>query len=154
MILKVGQIGRAHGLKGEVLVTLTTDRIAERTAPGAVFLLSNGESLEVEDAHPHQDRWRIRFQGIDSREDAERLRNSVLSAEALPDSDDVFVHELVGKTVIETDGTERGEVVSLISNPASDLLELDTGHLVPMAFYLSQDAKTVTVDVPEGLWEI
>ena len=154
MILKVGHIGRAHGLKGEVLVTLTTDRFAERTAPGAVFLLSEGRSLEVVSAAPHSGKWRIRFKGVDSREDAEKLRTVELSAEALEETGEIFVHDLVGKIVVEPDGTERGEVISLISNPASDLLELDSGHLVPMAFYQAHDDETVTVEVPEGLWDL
>ena len=156
MILKVGRIGRAHGLKGDVLVTLTTDLTAERTAPGAVFLLSgeNSQRLEVVSAHPHQDKWRIKFKGIDDRNAADKLRNTDLHAEALADTEHVFVHELVGKTLIEPDGTERGEVISLVSNPASDLLELDNGQLVPMAFYLSHDSETVTVEVPDGLWEL
>ncbi len=154
MILKVGHIGRAHGLKGEVLVSLTTDRHAERTAPGAVFLLSEGRSLEVVTAAPHQGKWRVRFKGVDSREAAEKLRSVELSAEALEETGAVFVHELVGKIVVEADGTERGEVTSLLSNPASDLLELDNGRLVPMAFYLAHDEETVTVEVPEGLWDL
>ncbi len=154
MILKVGHIGRAHGLKGEVLVTLTTDRTAERTAPGAVFLLSEGRSLEVVTASVHQGKWRIRFQGVDSREAAEKLRALELSAEALQESDDVFVHDLVGKTVLEPDGTARGEVIALLSNPASDLLELDNGHLVPMAFYVAHNDETITVEVPDGLWDL
>ena len=160
MILRVGRIGRAHGLKGEVLVTLTTDLVAERTAPGAVFLLSGQRSdlpdaLEVAKASPHQqDKWRIKFLGVDDRDGADRLRNVELSAESVSDSEGVFVHQLVGKNVVEADGTDRGEVLSLISNPASDLLELDSGHLVPMAFYVSHDDQTITVDVPEGLWEL
>ncbi len=160
MILRVGRIGRAHGLKGEVLVTLTTDLTAERTAPGAVFLLSGErsdlpETLVVAKAHPQQqDKWRIKFEGVDDRNAADRLRNLDLSAESISDTEDVFVHELVGKNVVEADGASRGEVLSLISNPASDLLELDSGHLVPMAFYVSHDDETVTVEVPDGLWDL
>jgi len=135
-------------------VNLTTDRTAERTAPGAVFLLSEGRTLEVERAKAHQGKWRVKFVGVDTREAAEALRSAKLSAVAIEDSETVFVHDLVGKIVVEPDGTERGEITSLISNPASDLLELDTGQLVPMAFYVSHSEETVTVDVPDGLWDL
>lgn len=154
MILEVGQIGRAHGLKGEVLVNLTTDLVSERTAPGAVFFVPGGETLEVERAQAHQGKWRVKFLGVDSRSAAEKLAGTKLEAEALEDVAGPLVHELVGKVVVDAEGTERGEVTALISNPASDILELDTGHLVPLAFYVSHDSEKVHVAVPDGLWDL
>jgi 16S rRNA processing protein RimM len=50
--LEIGRIGRAHGLRGEVHVTLTSDR-AERLAPGSE--LSTGtRDLVVRSARPRQ----------------------------------------------------------------------------------------------------
>ena len=149
-LLEVGRIGKAHGLRGEVVVTWTTNFVAERTEPGT-RLLADGEWLTVKVARPHQDRWLIGFDGIADRTRADLLRGRVLQAEPIDSEGDVFVHELVGKTLVDQHGSDHGTVVALIANPASDLLELDSGRLVPMAFYRSHDDASVLVDVPAGL---
>jgi hypothetical protein len=42
----------------------------------------------------------------------------------------------------------------VLDNPANDLLELDTGHLVPITFVVEMGADTVSVDAPEGLFDL
>lgn len=146
-------MARAHGLRGEVIVDLGSDR-AERTAPGATFATDRGDLVLVE-AHPHQGRWRVSFEGSSTREDAEALHGLVLWAEPLEDDETLWVHELIGCRVVDQYGSGRGEVVAVVQNPASDLLELDTGSLVPAAFVVGgPESGVVRVDVPEGLFEI
>jgi 16S rRNA processing protein RimM len=65
----------------------------------------------------------------------------------------LWVHELLGARVVEVDGTERGTVASVEANPASDLLVLDTGALVPLRFVVEHTKDRVVVDTPEGLFE-
>lgn len=151
-LLEVGRIGRAHGLRGEVAVDLTTDRVAERTAPGAE-LWAGERTLTVAEARPHQKKWLVRFEGVTDRNQAEAMRGWILSAPPLDDPEAVFVHQLVGCHLIDQDGTDHGPIAALIDNPASDLLELADGRLVPLAFYRSQDPDTgaVLVEVPAGL---
>lgn len=149
-LLEVGRIGKAHGLKGEVVVDFITDRTEERTEPGTE-LLAGDVMLRVASARPHQQRWLVRFEGIGDRNQAEALRGRSLQAEAFDDPDAVFVHELIGKDVIDQHGTAHGPVVSVIDNPASDLLELADGRLVPLAFYVEHDAEVISVSVPPGL---
>jgi 16S rRNA processing protein RimM len=81
----------------------------------------------------------------------------VLRAEAPADTDpdDLWVHELVGAAVVEADGTERGVVEAVQDNPASDLLVLDSGALVPLRFVTGRDPEgRVVVEVPAGLFEL
>ena len=105
----------------------------------------------------HQTKWLIAFEGVDGRNAAEKLRGATLKAEPL-DSEDIeqdesviFIHELIGRRLIDQFGADHGTVASVIDNPASDLLELEDGRLVPLTFYQSHDEHTVTVDVPIGL---
>jgi 16S rRNA processing protein RimM len=57
--------------------------------------------------------------------------------------------------VVETDGTRRGVVESVQANPASDLLVLDSGALVPLRFMISRnESDELVVDVPDGLFEL
>src|SRR5437899_6087961 len=60
--LEVGKVLRPHGLRGEVIVRLMTDR-TERLATGAVLSSSAGD-LEVVRATPSRDRWILSFAGV------------------------------------------------------------------------------------------
>jgi 16S rRNA processing protein RimM len=150
-LLEVGRITKAHGLRGEVIVELVTDRV-ERVAAGAVLQRAGG-TLTVERSSPHQGRWIVQFAGIATREAADALRGTVLSAEPIDDPDVLWVHDLIGAEVVDTAGTRRGTVVSVIANPASDLLELDDGTLVPVRFVTGRVDGVVHVDAPDGLFE-
>jgi 16S rRNA processing protein RimM len=77
----------------------------------------------------------------------------VLRAEGIDDPDALWVHELIGAVVVESDGTERGRVVSIEANPAADLLVLDDGHLVPIGFVVATGGGRVVVDPPAGLFD-
>jgi 16S rRNA processing protein RimM len=150
--LEVGRIGRAHGLKGEIAVSLTSER-EERLAPGAE-LWTDSRSLVVTSARPHQHRWLVCFEGISDRTAAEALQGAVLYADVLPsDSDDLWVHELIGAAVENPAGTRLGTVIAVEANPASDLLVLDGDRLVPLAFLVRHEPGLVVVDPPAGLLE-
>jgi 16S rRNA processing protein RimM len=150
--LEVGRIAKAHGLRGEVNVALTTNR-AERVAPGSV-LYDGHDDLVVVSSRPHQDRWIVVFDGVQTREAADALRGRVLWADPIDDPDALWVHELIGARVVEADGNERGVVEALQSNPASDLLVLDTGALVPLVFFTGRAAGVITINPPEGLFDL
>ena len=149
-MLEVGRIVKPHGLKGDVIVDLFTNR-TERLTAGAVF---NEGSLVVTRAAPHQHRWIVAFDGVESIDAANALRGVVLLAEPLDDPDALWVHELIGSRVALTDGHEVGVVQAVQANPASDLLVLDTGALVPLRFVVESGAGRVVIDPPEGLLEI
>jgi 16S rRNA processing protein RimM len=148
-LLEVGRIDRAHGLKGEVVVTLVTDRV-ERLDPGSVLHLADG-TLEVLASKPFKHRWLVEFAGVTSREAADALHGAVLSAEPVDDPDVLWVHELIGSELRTPDGRVWGRVTVVHDAPASDLLELDDGTLVPVVFVVDHRPGQVVVDPPEGL---
>jgi len=160
-LLEVGRITKPHGIHGEVIVELVTNR-TERVAPGTLLGARAGSrggqsvgtdrDLVVERSSPHRGRWIVAFQGVIDRTAAEALRGTVLTAEAMTDEGTLWVHELIGSSVIDSAGVRRGTVVSVVANPASDLLELDTGVLVPLRFVTAHAAGIVTVDPPAGLF--
>ena len=151
-LLDVGRIIKAHGLKGQVLVWLTTDR-TERLDPGTRLDTDRGE-LVVLSAAAHQDRYIVSFDRIVTRDDAERWRGTVLRATRVDDDDVIWIDELYDAEVFDAQGVRRGVVVDVEANPASDLLVLDSGALVPLTFVTAVEANTrIDVDVPEGLFE-
>ena len=154
-LLEIGRIGKPHGLVGQVLVRLTTN-VEDRLVPGTRVTLDRADRrvLEVVAARPHHERWIVTFAGLASREDAEAVRGSVLLAAPLDRDDDpdaLWIHELIGAEVFDTDGVAHGTVATVLDNPASDILELDSGRLVPLNFVVSHDPGRIVVDVPPGL---
>jgi len=153
-LLKVGRVDKAHGLRGEVVVSLTTNR-EERVAPGARLYLDpdGARELVVLTAIPFTHRWIVAFDGVFDRDASEAIAHRDLFAEPLDDPDALWVHELVGKRVVDQHGIDRGAITSVEANPASDLLVLASGALVPMRFVTTTTEDAVSVDVPDGLFD-
>ena len=121
-------------------------------------------TLVVERSQPHLQRWIVAFEGVLSREQAEELAGQVLRAAPKGDADDgdddvLWVHELIGCEVIDLEGIDYGRVVAVLDNPASDVLELDSGGLVPLTFVVGgieeapHGGRVVRIDPPVGLFE-
>ena len=152
-LLEVGRIEKPHGVRGDVIVRLTTNR-AERVAPGTPLRTRDG-TLTVVASRPHQDRFIVTFAGVVGREGADARRGCVLYAEPIDDPDELWVHELIGAEVFDAEGVARGRVTDVLANPASDLLVLVGGALVPVQFVTSVDpGRRIDVAVPDGLFEL
>jgi 16S rRNA processing protein RimM len=149
--LEVGRVAKPHGLRGEVIVELFTDR-TERVAPGTVLSSPRGD-LRIERSTPHQGRYIVAFEGVLTREAADELRGTVLSALPIDDPDALWVHELIGAEVVDVAGTSRGRVAAVQANPASDLLVLDDDQLVPLHFVVEHGPGRLVIDPPDGLLE-
>jgi 16S rRNA processing protein RimM len=130
-LLEVGRIAKPHGLRGDVIIDLSTDRV-ERVAPGAVLWTAAGP-LMIAASQPYQHRWLVTIEGVNGRTEAEAL------------------HDVIGTRVVEVGGTERGRVVAVVANPAHDLLELDSGALVPVVFVQTSGDGVTVIDPPAGL---
>jgi 16S rRNA processing protein RimM len=173
--LVVGAIGKPHGLRGEVLVTVRTDEPEARFTAGSVFTteaprdrrVNTGtaapppgvpyrvpEKLTLQSVRWHQGRVIAQFEGVDDRDVAEALRGVLLqvdsSSVAAPDDPDEFHdHQLVGLRVEAPDGSLLGSVARIEHAPASDLIVLAKAGggtaLVPFV-----NAMIPTVDLAGG----
>jgi 16S rRNA processing protein RimM len=154
ILLEVGRVGRAHGLRGEVHVVAVTN-VAERFAPGSRLFVGD-RAVTVRSARAAGSGWVVQFDGVVGRDEAEALRGKSVRAEALEAVPDgaIFVHELIGAEVRDRAGTRIGRVESIQANPAHDLLVLDGGALIPSVFVVGQEPGVVVVDLPEGLLEL
>lgn len=121
----------------------------------------DGRTLIVRSARPHRDRFLMCFEGVETREAAERLRGGLYVAlEEARDltEDEYWPHDLVGCSVLSADGSELGEVVKVLSNPAQDLLVLATPageRFVPMVKEIVREvdlsSRSIRIAPPEGL---
>jgi 16S rRNA processing protein RimM len=180
MLLVVGRILRAHGIRGEVIVDVRTDEPAERFVPGAVLVTDPGTAgppddgrwrppptLTVDEARPHQGRLIVTFEGVHDRNLAEELRGVLLcvdSADVAPsdDPDEFNDHELVGLAAVDLAGRGLGEVVRIEHAPASELLVLrrpdGATALVPFVKAIVPEVdlagRRVVLTPPEGLFDL
>ncbi|NMO52548.1 ribosome maturation factor RimM [Actinoplanes sp. TBRC 11911] len=171
MLLVVGQIGKPHGIRGEVSVTVRTDEPEERFTAGSVFItevprdrrVSTGPAaasgvrfeipkrLVLEQIRWHQGRGIAVFENIYDRNLAEELRGVFLQVDsddlkAPEDPEEFRDHELIGLRVESVDGVELGSVARIDHAAASDLLVLDkTGGGVAFIPFVSQLVPTVDV---------
>lgn len=155
-LLEVGRIGKPHGVRGDTYLSFTSD-VAARHEVGSVLFVETAEGprrLVIERTRPEKDRFVVHFEGLDDRNECERLTNKTLWAEPIADDEALWVHDLIGSRVVDTSGAEFGHCVSVVSNPAHELLELDSGALVPMPFVVSCINGTTTIDPPEGLFDL
>lgn len=152
-LLEVGRTGRPHGVRGDLYVDLITDR-TERLAVGA-RVQAGSRWLTVASARPAGTRWLVHFEGVPDRTAAEALVNLPLRAEALPAPEGgMYVHQLIGCEVLDTAGQPHGRCTAVVANPAHDLLELESGALVPMVFVVSAEPGRIVIDPPDGLFDL
>jgi len=174
----VGRFGRAHGLRGEIVVEVRTDLPEIRFAPGAV--LRCGSSAEdpgagerevtVQEAHVRGGRFIVRLLGMPDRSAVEPLTGLFLFAEApldetAGDEEEYFDRQLIGLRVVGVDGVELGRTVDVAHLPGQDLLVVQTGVeggsdaaevLVPfvgeIVVAVDLEAGRAVVDPPHGLF--
>lgn len=145
-------------MAGEVYVVRISDDPA-RFEVGAHLLHEDGRTLVIETARAHRDRFLIRFEGISTRTEAERLRGALYidaSDRRLLGSDEYWPDDLVGCTVTDISGHGFGTVTDVTSNPAQDLLVVDGKHFVPMVKEIVVEVDVsrsrIIIDPPEGLF--
>jgi 16S rRNA processing protein RimM len=126
--------------------------------PGARLQGPAGE-LEVLRATPQpavggRARWLVSFRGVEARVQAEALRGTMLLAAPMVDTEAFWVHELIGAEVVDPAGSPIGVVEAVQANPASDLLVLAGGALIPLHFITQRRAGRLTAELPAGLLEL
>ena len=165
MLLVVGRIGRAHGVRGEVTVEIRTDDPDSRFAIGATLATDpeNKGPLTIRDARFHSGTLLLSFNGFDDRTSVEGLRNVLLLSDVNPKEanateDDFHISQIVGSSVIDVEGIDWGLVVDVMHLPAQDTLVIDHNGreiLVPFvkAFVpkVDIDKKIITVNSIESL---
>jgi len=151
--LRLGLIGRAHGLGGAFRVVGAAEWYA--FAPGATLLL-DGEPRALLSVAGTQQSPILELEGITSREQAAAVLGHALEVRAsdapAPEDDAFWVRDLVGMRA-RCGERELGEVTDVLERPANDVLVLRLSdgreHLVPF----TREAVP-GVDVPGRVLEL
>jgi 16S rRNA processing protein RimM len=163
----VAYIRRPQGRRGEVAVELYTDFPERFQAGSRVWLWLEGQErreLELEDAWPHKGRVILKFVGVDSISDAEKLSGWEIQVPATErvalEGSAVYVSDLVGCKVVER-GVELGTIEAVDDRVGTPVLMVKTPQgelLIPFATEICKvidtDRKVMEVELPEGLLEL
>jgi 16S rRNA processing protein RimM len=123
----VGRVGKPHGLDGAFVVEDASDD-SERFAVGAELLV-DGEPTRIEQSKCAGRRQVIRLDRRVERGASLEVPRTALAPTA---EHEFYVFQLVGLPVMEEGGRELGRVTAVEPYNANDVLELDTGVLLPM----------------------
>jgi 16S rRNA processing protein RimM len=165
--IAVGVIRKAHGVRGEASVEPWTDSAERFEELEAVTLVSPDESstreVRVESTRVHAGRALVKFAGIDSPEDVQTLQGWTIE---IPESDareleedEYFLHDLVGLTLIDAEGRQRGVVTDVVEGGGGLLLnvkradgrEFELPFAADLCTEIDLRAKRMVVKLPEGL---
>jgi 16S rRNA processing protein RimM len=164
----VGRIARAHGIRGQVIVSLETDFPEERFRPGAeLFIERNGaiQALTLTSVRFHRDRPVVGIAGVETMNDAEalagrELRVPVDRLAALPGGT-FYRHDLVGcrvetpagdvvGTVEKVEGTLNGSRLVVAALRGEVLIPL----VAEICTTIDPAGKRIVVVPPEGLLDL
>ena len=167
-LVVVGRIRRSHGVKGVVVVEPMTASAEEVFVPGRELVAgtvkgaaaSPAKLLRIEMAEPFQGGFRVQFDAITGRDEADRWRDRhVLSPRAElpePDENEIYLHDLIGLTVEEVNGAEVGKVLAYYELRHDVMIEVSREKgsvMIPYQFVTEVDleAGKLVAQLPEGL---
>lgn len=160
----VGEITSAHGVRGFVKVHCFGDD-PETLVKYDLYTSEDGaEIVHLDLKHMAGGALVAEVEGVADRNEAEKMRGMKLwvDRDALPELEDAYYHaDLIGLEARTEEGAVVGTVTAVENFGASDLLEIKppAGKKFFLPFvddYVGEvdlDAKTVIVEIPEGLLE-
>lgn len=163
----IGKIGAPHGVKGWVKINTYTD------TPEGIFdyqpwLLGDGKEYQIDQWRPHGKVLVAKVVGIETRDDAERIKNLdiSISADQLPelDENEFYWRELTGMQVVTTQGYDLGVVKDVFNTGANDIIQVRANakdafglkeRLLPFVMdeviqSVDKEGKVITVDWDPG----
>lgn len=164
--IAVGIIRKAHGVRGEASVEPWTDSVDRFGELHKVFLVSPDETTtrdaEIESARAHGDRALVKFRGIDSPAEIRDIRNWTieipLSQARKLEPGEYYLHDLVGLTLIDREGRNRGVVKEAYEGGGGILLnvegpngEYDVPFAEEICTQIDVGGGKIVVDLPEGI---
>ena len=169
MLIIVGRIRKAHGIRGDLGVVPITDDPDAVFAPGRRLVggTASGDpardrpELHIDSAHPFKGGYIVHFGGIDDRDVAEQWRDRYVLAPAdeleAPRDDQIYVHELPGMRVELPSGEEVGTVLDTYELPQGLTLDVQRPRGTVMIPYdrvvvsIDRDSRTIYINPPAGL---
>lgn len=166
---QLGYVIRKHGLKGEVYILLDVDDPGYYEELESVFIALDRDEMLVpffiEDMSLSEDKALVKFEGIDSAEEAERLVACplYLPLEFLPplNEDQFYFHDIIGFLLVDEKEGELGPVESVYPSGSQDLVSASyKGReiLIPISDDIIRKVdkpnRKLFISLPDGLLDI
>ena len=163
-VYKIGRLGKAHGVKGEVSFQFDDD-IFDRVDADYLVLDIDGILVPffMEEYRFRSDTvCLVKFSGIDTQQRAQDLTGcDVFFPRTLAEEGDEMpsLASLVGfKIVNDVNGETVGRIAAIDDSTVNILFELENGTLIPDSDELITDIdaeqRTIRMNIPEGLLDI
>ncbi len=163
-VYKIGRLGKAHGVKGEVSFQFDDD-IFDRVDADYLVLDIDGILVPffMEEYRFRSDTvCLVKFSGIDTQQRAQELTGcDVFFPRTLAEEGDEMpsLASLVGfKIVNDVNGETVGRIAAIDDSTVNILFELENGTLIPASDELITDIdaeqRTIRMNIPEGLLDI
>lgn len=167
MRLKVGKIVNTHSLKGEIKVISSTDFEEERFKKGSKLLITRGNQLirevVVQSYRNHKNFLLVKFEGIDSVEEAEKLKNLQIKINSDEvgelEENEFYFHQIIGCEVFDENDKNLGEIIDILTPGANDVWvikgengkEILIPYIEDVVKKIDITSKKVNIEVMEGL---
>lgn len=163
-VYKIGRLGKAHGVKGEVSFQFDDD-IFDRVDADYLVLDIDGILVPffMEEYRFRSDTvCLVKFKGVDTQQRAQELTGcDVFFPRALAEEGDEMpsLASLVGFDIVNvSDGRTIGNIVAIDDSTVNILFELEDGTLIPASDELitniDAEQRTIRMNIPEGLLDI
>ena len=163
-VYKIGRLGKAHGIRGEVSF-LFDDDVFDRVDADYLILDIDGILVPffLEEYRFKSDaNALVKFDGIDTLERAKELTGcEVYFPRELSDEDSEHISwaEIVGYQLVDAEtNTIAGTIASVDDSTLNTLFELEDGRLIPASEELITHIDTkkhqIEIKLPEGILEL
>jgi 16S rRNA processing protein RimM len=164
---KAGFVMRAHGLKGEVTISVDPDSPADWDSLKSISIDFKGTLVPyfIEQVSVRGDKAFVKLEDINTPEQAARLKNHSLylpkTSRPKPESGDFYDDELIGFDVYDVELGQIGAVTDIERAGINRFLiikhkqkEIMIPAYKPLLKSINRSKKVVTVDLPEGFLDI
>lgn len=154
--LEAGKIVSTHALKGEVKVDSWCNSPSDLCDLEYVFIGKGKDKIYIDNARVAKSQAILKLRHIDTQEEAEKLRNTVIYIERSQlnlDEGDNFIADLIGLSVRDVDTDEvYGEIIDVIQTGANDVYVIrgSRGELLVPALA----DVVISIDISKGLMTI
>jgi len=170
--VRIGRIGGAHGMHGELKVVPLTGA-PERYGSLSALILDTPRGLRAFDVEAQRSaggQWLLKLKGLAGRDAAEALKGAEVlvepqAAEPLGEGE-YLAEDLIGCAVVTVDGAAVGTVTRVLDAGTQHVLQVTRsggGHgggeaLVPLAETIVKEVnlaqRIIRIDPPPGLLEL
>lgn len=164
-VYKIGLIGKAHGVKGELSIQIDDD-VFDRVDAKYLVLKLDGIFVPffMEEYRFKSDSVAlVKFEGVDTQERARELTGvEVFFPRELAEQDEeaeLSYAALVGYTLIDNNSGKPVGIIAYVDEQTINIMfELEDGRLIPASEELIVDVdqknRTITLDIPEGILDL